>query len=351
MNKLLQVVICLLITACVVVICFITRNYTGYKTTALILLTTTSLIAMLFDRWAVISTAVVSAFAWNFFFIPPLFTLHITNAEDALMFFLYFFIALVNTVLTVKIRDTENKARDKEESERALLLYNTLLNSLSHELRTPLAAIIGGIDALRANNESTKSINNDLLLDEVEQASLRLNEQVEHLLNIGRIESGLLKPNTDWVDVGEVIHNIKNNLRKEAAQKIIYSESEDLPLFKLDARMLSQIIYNVVVNAIKHTPVQTTIRIDAENDQEHCLITIADDGQGIPEADLAQIFDKFYRVHQEKAGGLGLGLSIVKGFTEAMQGTVTVVSTTVKGTIFTIRIPAETSYIGRLKNE
>ena len=97
--------------------CFFGKAIIGYKVVALVLLMTVSVLAMLFDILPVMIAAVLSALLWNFFFIPPIFTFHIDNAEDVLMFSLYFIIALVNAVLTFKIREAENKSRDKEEKE------------------------------------------------------------------------------------------------------------------------------------------------------------------------------------------------------------------------------------------
>ena len=97
--------------------CYFGLQFVGYKTVALILLVTVSIVAMLFDILPVLSAAVLSALIWNYFFIPPILTFHIDNTEDLLMFLLYFFIACVNAVLTFKIRKEETKARDKEEKE------------------------------------------------------------------------------------------------------------------------------------------------------------------------------------------------------------------------------------------
>jgi two-component system sensor histidine kinase KdpD len=92
---------------------------------------------MVLDIFPVLAAALLSALIWNFFFIPPTFTLQIRTPEDALMFLMYFLIASINAVLTYKIREFEKKARDREEKENTIKLYNTILNSLSHELRTP----------------------------------------------------------------------------------------------------------------------------------------------------------------------------------------------------------------------
>ena len=97
----------------VAAVCFTFYQLVGYKVVALILLMTVTVLAMLFDIWPVLVAAVLSALVWNFFFIPPVFTFHIDTTEDSLMFLMYFLIALVNAVLTFKIREVEKKARDK----------------------------------------------------------------------------------------------------------------------------------------------------------------------------------------------------------------------------------------------
>ena len=115
--------------------CFLAKGFLGYKVVALILLMTVSVNAMLFEIIPVLVSCILSAVIWNFFFIPPLYTFRISNAEDALMFSLYFIIALVNAVLSSRIRKAEMQLRDKNEKEKVISLYNTLLNSLSHEFR------------------------------------------------------------------------------------------------------------------------------------------------------------------------------------------------------------------------
>lgn len=126
-------------------------------------------------------------------FIPPHFTIHVESTEDAILLIMYFIIAMVNAVLTYKIRQVEKLARLREEKAKAVKLYNTFLNSLSHELKTPIAAIIGATDNLQSGGNLSEE-NKAQLVEEIAKASFRLNQQVENLLNMSRIESGFLKP-------------------------------------------------------------------------------------------------------------------------------------------------------------
>lgn len=332
-------------------ICFLASHVIGYRVVALILLMTVSIIAMLFDIAPVLTAAVISAIVWNFFFIPPVFTFHIGNTEDVLMFLLYFFIALVNGVLSSKIREAEGKARDKEEKENTINLYNTLLNSLSHELKTPIATILGAVDTIKENNKKLSEENQHLLLSEIDKAAIRLNRQVENLLNMSRLDSGTLQPKRDWCDLTEICFSVIQKLPPGHTQKIMFHPVENLPLIKSDAVLLEQIMYNLLHNAIQYTPDHAIIELSCLVNASTCLITVTDNGEGFPEKEIHWAFEKFYRLPSSKAGGSGLGLSIVKGFVEALHGKITLQNIEPHGARFTIEIPSETSYINHLNNE
>jgi two-component system, OmpR family, sensor histidine kinase KdpD len=347
----IQYVISIILVLFVATICFFFSHFIGYKMVALILLMTVSLAAMLFDILPVLVAAILSALIWNFFFIPPIFTFHINNAEDLLMFLLYFIIALVNTVLTFKIRKEENKARDKEEKENTIKLYNTLLNSLSHELRTPISAIIGAVDTLKENKDKLSAANQIELLNQIDTATIRLNRQVENLLNMSRLETGMLKLNLDWCDTNELINSVIQKAEITNGHTIEFYPNENLPLFKYDRGLMEQVLQNLIHNAISYTPENTVLKITASQQSNNCFIEISDNGNGIPENEMEYLFDKFYRLPNTKTGGSGLGLSIVKGFIEAHHGKIKVENNKTGGAKFTIEIPAEISYLKNFKNE
>lgn len=335
------------------VICFFSSKYIDYRITALVLLMTVSFVAMLFDIFPVLLTALLSGLILNYFFIQPLFTFHITDTEDILLFLMYLIIALVNAVLTFKIREAENKARDKEEKEKTIQLYDTLLNSLSHELRTPIATIVGAIDILKENRNKLSETNQTELLEEIDKASIRLNRQVENLLNMSRLETGMLKLKQDWCDINELIYTVIQKIAPEKRNHIIhFIPNEKLPLFKLDAGLIEETIQNLVTNAIQYTPENTIITIDVQYASDRCIFSVSDTGNGFPENEIQFAFDKFYRLPSTKTGGSGLGLSIVKGFVEVHNGTITLKNNSNhSGACFTSNIPTETSYLNHLKNE
>ncbi|HEV8080179.1 MAG TPA: ATP-binding protein [Chitinophagaceae bacterium] len=351
-SKPKQLLISISVVCIVSALCYSMSSYLHYTVVAFILLLTVSIAAVLFDIIPVFVTAVLSALIWDYFFIPPHFTLQVGSTEDSILLMMYFVIALVNAVLTYKIRQIEKAGRVKEEKANAVKLYDTLLNSLSHELRTPIAAIIGATDNLQSNNSNLTAQNKEDLIAEISKASFRLNQQVENLLSMSRLESGFLQHKKDWCDIIEVIYNtVKRIEENDISQKITININPDIPFFKLDKAIMEQIIYNLVNNAIQYTEADSKIDIMAHCHGNVLQLIIEDNGKGFPEDKIDQVFDKFYRLQNTKTGGTGLGLSIVKGYTEAMGGTVHLQNIKTGGARFTIHIAAQTSNLKSIKNE
>jgi two-component system, OmpR family, sensor histidine kinase KdpD len=352
LNRTQQFLVSILIVSIVSAICYGLSAVLHYRVVALILLVTVSFIAMFYSIAPVMVSAILSALIWNFFFIPPKYTLHIENAEDALMFLMYFIIALVNAVLTNKIRQIEKVTQKRETKENTLKLYNTLLNSLSHELRTPIATIIGATDNLQMQDEKLSKANKKELIDEISKASLRLNRQVENLLNMSRLESGFIQPKKDWCDISELLYDVVNRIKENVEDRPInIIVKENLPLFKIDYGLIEHVVYNLVLNAVLYVPKYSAISIKANCIDGKLILIVEDTGHGFPEDEIGKVFEKFYRLKNSQTGGTGLGLSIVKGFVEAHDGTINLENIPEGGSKFTIRIPAETSYITDLKNE
>lgn len=345
-SKQKQYIISLLLIIFVSLVCYGVSAYMGYRVVAFILLLTVSLIAISFDILPVLVSAMVSAVIWDFFFIPPRFNLHVDATEDAILLIMYFVIAMVSAVLTYKIRQVEKASRKKEEKVNTLKLYDTLLNSLSHELRTPIATIIAATDNIQANNDNLTKENKDQLVTEIAKASFRLNQQVENLLNMSRLDSGFIKPRKDWCDINELVYGtVKKMEENKITQKITININPNIPLVKTDKVMLEQIIYNLLNNARLYTRPDSNINISAINYADILQLVIEDNGNGFPEEEIENVFDRFYRLKYSKAGGTGLGLSIVKGFAEALKGNVSLENISMGGSRFTIVIPCETSYL------
>lgn len=333
-------------------LCYVFVDIIGYHVVALVLLVGVSILAMFLDTLPIVVTAILSALIWNFFFIQPKATFNIQTPEDALLFLMYFLIAVINAVFTSKIRKVEQIAQQKKERENTLQLYNTLLNSLSHELKTPISTIIGATDTLKSNSTKLTENNRSELISEIDVAGNRLHRQVNNLLSMSRLESDFFKLQLDWYDINEIIYSvIRTNQPESTFHEIIFKENENLPLYRVDGPLIEQILHNIVQNALLYTPPGEKISLDVKSREEGFDIEIIDNGPGFPEDKIELVFNKFYRLPNSATGGTGLGLSIAKGFVNAHKGKIKLENISSGGAKFIISIPAEKSSVIQEKHE
>ena len=350
-STLKQILVCITVIGGLSVGSYLFKQFIDYRIVALILLLAVSVLAVIFDIIPVLVSAVLSALILNLFFIEPVLHYKINSAESALLFVIYLVIALVNAVLTNRLRKQETKIRDKEEKEKTIGLYNTLLNSLSHELKTPIATIIGAVDILKDSGDSMSRDQRVDLYSEMEIAGSRLNNQVENLLNMSRLESGILKINSDWADLNELIYSVIRKVPEVEKHQVLFLADDKAPLFKLDSGFIETTLYCLIQNAVRYTAEGSEIQILTRYEDEWLEILVSDSGQGIPEEESDMVFEKFYRRANSGNGGTGLGLSIAKGLVEAHRGEIIVRKSKQGGAEFVIRIPTEVSYLKNLKNE
>lgn len=236
-----------------------------------------------------------------------------------------------------RLRDADQRAKMVEESER---LSRTLLNSISHEIRTPLAAISSATGNLSAARSSSNLAIPWGMLDEIQEATRRLNRLVGNLLSMTRLESGHVKPKLDWCDVSDLIHVTLKEIESDlSAHQVSVEVAAGLPLVRMDFVLMEQLLSNLLINAAVHTPPKTNVALRATAQDGNLVVSVADNGPGLPPDALPFIFDKFYRAPAAPAGGTGLGLAIVKGFVEAQGGSVEAANQSSGGAVFTIRLP------------
>ena len=237
------------------------------------------------------------------------------------------------------LREAARQAYILNESDK---LYKTLFNSISHELRIPVTTIMGASDTLLTQEypEGTRQ----KLYTQINLASVRLNRLIENLLNMSRLESGLITPRPDWCDVHDLVNKVAIALQQELKPfKLAVIIPTDMPTVRFDYGLTEQVIYNLVLNATQYAPAGSRIRLKMFYDTGFLVIQVMDRGKGFPQTDLPSIFNKFYRGKNALAGGTGLGLSIVKGFAEAQKGFVIAENRQNGGAKFTIKIPVEIS--------
>ena len=234
------------------------------------------------------------------------------------------------------------QARLLAETER---LRSALLSSLSHDLRTPLAAIIGAASSLLSYGQDYDENARRDLLQTIQEEAERLNRFVANLLDMTRLESGVLQLNRQWIEIADVIGStlarMENRLREH---RLDVHVEPALPLLSLDFVLIEQVLINLLDNAIKYAPPGTLIAVRAYRMGDIVCVDVSDEGPGVPPEDLERIFDKFYRVKQgDKYGaGTGLGLSICRGIVDAHGGHISAHLTPGRpGTIFTMSFPIQ----------
>ncbi|WFS04269.1 sensor histidine kinase [Rhizobium tumorigenes] len=233
-----------------------------------------------------------------------------------------------------------DRAKLAVEADR---LRSALLTSISHDLKTPLAAILGAAGTLRDYLDSMTAEDRADLLSTIVDESERLNRFIANLLDMTRIGSGAMEPNSALY----FIEDIAGSALRRSAKILVHHQTQvriaaDLPMVRVDPVLLEQVFFNLLDNAAKYAPEGTTISIRSWANPYNVFVEVADEGPGIPGDDLKRVFDTFYRVRKgdQVRAGTGLGLSICRGFVEAMGGTVTAANRIDRtGAAFTIRLP------------
>ncbi|HUI13244.1 MAG TPA: sensor histidine kinase KdpD [Xanthobacteraceae bacterium] len=240
----------------------------------------------------------------------------------------------------VRLVEEMDRVERNAETER---LRSALLTSISHDLKTPLAAVLGSAGTLRDLAEKLSTSEKAELLGTIIDESERLNRFIANLLDMTKLESGAISPNVALHDLGEIVGSaLRRASRILSRHEIELDLAPDLPMLELDAVLFEQVLFNILDNAAKYAPPQTTIRIQAWRSGNAVCLRVLDEGSGIPPADLEHIFDKFYRAQKtdQVRAGTGLGLAISRGFVEAMHGTIVAANRSDRsGAMFTINLP------------
>ena len=245
----------------------------------------------------------------------------------------------------------ENIKNAREKEEAAILAKNeqlraNLLRAISHDLRTPLTSISGNADNLLANYQKMDDDTKKRTFTDIYDDSMWLINLVENLLAITRIEGGQVHLTQSMELMDEVVAEALRHInRKSKEHTIRVSSSEDFILASIDAKLIVQVIINLLDNAIKYTPAGSVIEVHTEknNAARQVLVSVSDDGPGIPDDQKPHIFDMFYSGANKIADSrrsLGLGLSLCKSIVTAHGGTIWVTDRDPKGTVFTFTLPA-----------
>jgi K+-sensing histidine kinase KdpD len=307
------------------------------------------IVSMRFGYAPSLLAALASALAFEFFFLPPYFSLAIANLRHVVTFAVMLVVAFVISHLTKRIRDhADARMKLAEDARRASVraeteqLRNALLSSVSHDLRTPLAVVTGATSALLDERAPKDEASRHVLLETVHREALRLNRLVRNLLDMTRLEGGALKVRRELQPLEEVIgaalHRVEDRLR---GREVGTSIPDDLPLVAFDPVLIEQVLINLLENATKYTPAGSPIDVSAVAHDGNVQTEVADRGPGVATADVERVFEKFYRAHESEGGGVGLGLTICRGIISAHGGRIWVAERPGGGASFRFTLPLD----------
>ena len=309
-------------------------------------------------------TALLSALAFNWFHIPPVGRIEISDSRDLVALVVFVIVAVASSALAELARARALEAeRRRQETDTVLAelralsaerdrmqadaieaeafrrsdkLKTSLLRSVSHDLRTPLTSMITAGAALDSPSV-TPAERRELSTTVVEQGR-RLSRMVENLLDVSRLETGKAEPHREAVDLAELLEGARAAVGAEPARVRLAIDPE-LPPLSVDRAQLERAFANLLENGVRYSdgkPVLLRSRVVGGR----LVVRIVDQGPGIPEQERKRIFDPFYRGPETEVGtGSGLGLAIAKGFIEANGGEIAVESVPGQGTTFVVAFP------------
>ena len=237
----------------------------------------------------------------------------------------------------------EERARSADALAEADRLQTALLNSIAHNVRTPLSSIIGVLSTLQEEAISISQPVRRDLIDTARQEAERLNRLLGNLLDLSRLEAGAFHIRKDPCDVQDVIGAALEQLGPEVEHREIkVTIAQDLPFIPMDFVLIVQVLVNLLDNALKYSFAGTSITMETRVLADELEVRVSDQGTGIAEADLCNVFEKFNRGGRSgEAGGVGLGLSICKGLIEAHHGTIRAERRQPQGTTVAFTLPIQ----------
>lgn len=289
--------------------------------------------------------SVISVLAFNFLFTVPRFTLRAYDPSYPVTFGIMFLVALITGSLASRMKEYARESAQAAMQIEKEQLRADLLRSISHDLRTPLTSISGNASNLLSNENEFSQETRMQIYGDIYDDSMWLIKLVENLLSVTRIEDGRMDLRMSAELMDEVIAEaMRHTDRNRDGRKIEVSSDEEFILGKMDARLIVQVVINLVDNAVKYTPEGAQIRIHTGKKDGMVVVSVSDTGPGIPDEQKSKVFDMFYTGTNRAADGrrsLGLGLGLCRSIIRAHGGEIWVSDNKPQGAVFTFTLPAE----------
>ena len=330
------------------------RQQINSTTVALSYLLVVLFVAILGRSGPALIASLLAMLCFNFFFLPPFHTFTIADPQNWVALTAFFVTALAVGQLSARARqraeeaeagrhevkhlyeelqDAFERASQAEALKRSERLKTALLDAVTHDIRTPLTSIKASATLLLEDREATEQV--EKLTPEEQQAMLRvinhgadrLDRFVEGIVDLARIDAGDMKLYRNWGAVDDIIDAALAQAEPLTRQHQIRVRIKDeLPVVRVDARAVAEVIYTLIDNASKYAPTETLIKVEANRITDDMIeIAVEDEGPGIPSQLRERVFERFYRAPSNgaaagRSGGIGVGLAIAKGIVEAHGG-------------------------------
>ena len=252
----------------------------------------------------------ISVILLNFLYIPPLYSIDISNELYIWSFGIF---VIVGWIITVQARDLSAKTKQNE-------LKESILNIISHDLRTPLFTIHGTINLLLSDKKMTEK-SKENLLEDISYASLRMKRLITNLLDSTRLTDKNFDLKLEWCDFEDIVGVALEEFSKKQSEDLLDIKIDDMTLYWGDNTLLTQLMVNLIDNAIKYAKEGTIIKLEILNLNNFIKVTIFNESEDIDEKKLKNIFDKFYRLEDTNdISGSGIGLAICKSIVKLHGG-------------------------------
>jgi two-component system sensor histidine kinase KdpD len=344
----------LLAIACATALMLPFRAHVNATTVAVALLLAVLFVAIAFGSKPALVASVLAMLGFNFFFLPPYHTFTIADPQNWVALTAFFITALAvgqlsarakrrakeaeagrveNRRLYDELREAFERASEAEATKRSERLKSALLDAVTHDIRTPLTSIKASATLLledRDETESSAKLSDEdqyAMLEVIEHSANRLDRFVEGIVDLARIDAGDISLHRNWRAIEDIVEAALAQAEPLTRRHTIkMNVPDELPIVRVDARAVTEVIYTLLDNAGKYAPPQTQITISARETEDDTIeIAVEDEGPGIPAKYRDRVFERFYRIAgngftREDTRGIGMGLAIAKGIVEAHGG-------------------------------
>lgn len=316
--------------------------------------------ATFFGRNPALLASFVAMLCFNYFFIPPVRTWTIADPQNLFAWAAFTLTAIITGELSAYARRRATEAEKlyielekafQAATEAAALkqserLKSALLDAVTHDLRTPLTSIKASVTTLLDSEGGHRTIElsssgRSEFLEIINEETDRLNGFIESMVQLARVEAGSVNSSNNLSNIEEIITiALERAERQVANHNLFVNLQKELPLIRVDARAIAEVVYNLIENAAKYSPAGSAITITAKEHGDSVLVSVMDEGKGIAAESRDKVFEKFVRLDGEQTDGLGLGLAIARGIVESQNGQIAIADgENGVGTRFTLTLP------------